>query len=162
SCTSCSKEVEDLQTFKTQLEGQQDLRSVRSAVNAGPFQRSLPSRLSLVFLLSSWPTRSRWALAACAMIALGVGIRSVWTWQHKPELTAYSQGETLQNVAGPLHATYLASPSDLPPEFQAIVMDAIRTQRIQTPRSLADLAVRRGGGEEPTHLLAPVGTVITN
>src|SRR5262249_39524276 len=89
NCSSCAKEVQDLQACKAQLEA----KSEEAVKDAGSVQRSLSSRLSLPFRPSCWRTSSRWALATCAVITVAVGGRFVLTW-HQSQSVGFHR-ETL-------------------------------------------------------------------
>src|SRR5262249_4627479 len=93
SCTLCWEELRDLQAFTNQLGEQAALRSKGAAITAASCQRNRLNMLSLGFR-GAWVTGGRWALAACAVIALVVGICLVWVWQHKTN-TVVHKPETI-------------------------------------------------------------------
>src|SRR5262249_29540651 len=79
SCPLCAEELRDLQSFKVQLDEAQPAKPENLGTTA---PSGLMSTLFLP-LQGPWSSGKRWAVAACAVVALAFGIGFVWIWQHR-------------------------------------------------------------------------------
>jgi hypothetical protein len=159
TCALCSAELRDLEAFENQMEEQNFARSGGATNIAGSEHR--PRHRALFQLQAVWRPSGRWALAACVLIALAIGIRVAWEWPHKPSTVVHGPAKApIAPIINKPPETLSSSSSYLPPELQAVIANALANQHIQTPLGLTELAVRRGEEEGSVPLLTPVGTVV--
>jgi len=149
-CSECAALLEMYEETRTELAARQEEI------------RRIPSR-------GAWRIGRGWALAACALVALAVGIRLVWVWQHKTETVVHiietpppPRGQATNKILNYIYLEPGGSGYRLAPELHSVVMSVLASQHLQVPQGFADLAVRRGPDDGPFPLLSPVGTVVSS